>query len=159
MPHTSKDGCCNTDAEGCLTEWERDLLLGPVENREVHMIPHEFGTGCNIKLDDGKVHLVTGHFDSVTCDECKLKWLLYVKKEQEEKIADLAEDLAKKKEELRVSQQAYTSQHRELTNLRRRREEDQRQIRQLREDVRYLRDGSFDERFAPRHYPVRRYPY
>lgn len=147
------DDCCNGDipAEEPLADWERELLA-PDPNQVIHIYPAEGMTACDIKLDDGKTHAVNSNIQVVSCGDCKVNYLNYVNVEQHRKIEEL-------KEKLRVSQQAYTAQHREVVNLRRRREVDARTMHRMREDIDHLRDDGLYETAIARdgsYYPVRR---
>jgi len=123
----------NHCAEEPLADWEKELLM-PDKDSLVHMYPAEGMTACDTKLDDGRIHLITGNLAGVSCSDCRIRTLTYYNEQ-------LQSDLDKKKEELRVSQQAYTSQHRELINLRRRRKQDAEFIRRQGEELRELRNS------------------
>ena len=138
----------NHCAEEPLADWEKELLM-PDKDAVVHMYPAEGMTACDTKLDDGRIHLITGNLAGVSCSECRIKTLTYYNEQ-------LQSDLAKKVEELRVSKQAYTSCLREVGNLLRRREEDGRMMRRMREEIEYLRQGGYDDGGHSGYPPVRR---
>lgn len=111
-------------------------VVQPARSETISSVVH-FYTGdpslrCNIELSDGRTHKITSEIEDVSCGDCKIIYLA----EQNRK---LNEDLAEKREELRVSKQAYTFQHQVLTDLRRRCEEDQQQIRRMRVEIDYLK--------------------
>lgn len=144
------NGCCDGDipTEEPLADWEKELLK-PDPNLVIHIYPAEGMTACDIKLDDGNTHAVNSKIENVSCGDCRINYLTYVNEQ-------LQAEVAREKENARIAQQASTGWHREVVNLRRRRESDANTIRQMREDIAYLRDGGYYERGHSGYPPVRR---
>lgn len=123
-----------TSAEEPLSDWERRVLEGDDKDRVVHFFTPDPGVRCKIDLSDNKTHVVTGNPEGVTCKDCKIAALA----EENKKFANQNKDL---KEQLRVSEQAYTVQYREARNLRRRIEDERRINRRLLTELDRYRHG------------------
>jgi len=129
-------------AEEPLADWEKELLL-PDKDAVVHMYPADGMTACDTKLDDGRIHLITGNLAGVSCSDCRINTLTYYNEQ-------LQAEVDKQKEKVRVAEQATSMVRRDLRAANQRVNNREQVIRHLRQEVDYL---------SGRSGPARLYPY